>query len=399
MSASSAAAADAPASLAELCSPRVLTSLVGASVASCATEPLSGGLSGSLLRLRLQYDDAAAVAPATLVAKAHAPGREASSLALGLAREALFLASPLAQRPRSSLPPGALPVVYYARGDLASGRKALLLEDVAAGGGIQAGLFFGGGSPLNWNRPLAPEGAGVSAEEVSRLAFRLMARWHAAFWAEEALLAGAPWLRGAPWTQDAFEAAQAHAARAWASADAVIATCVPPRARAVVAASLARADWASFQLQQAARADARCWTLVHGDCHPANFVLRGSRSEHSEHCLAVLDFEAVGLGSGPQELSQFLISHMAPAARRACEESLLREYHEELLRAGCGRVALPWRACLEEYVAGGAERWVWLLAVLASMCPPDMVRFWAAQLDAFLEDHGVTADSVGMPRV
>jgi hypothetical protein len=397
MSARSAAAADdEPATLAELCSPHMLAALVGAPVTSCAAEPLCGGLSGSLLRLRLQYD-APARAPATLVAKAHAPGREATSLALGLAREALFLASPLAARLRRSLPDGALPAVHYARGDLATGRKALLLEDVAAGGGIQAGLFFGAGSPLNWGRPLAPEESGVSAEEVSRVAFRLMARWHAEFWADDTLLEGMPWLRGAPWTQAAFEAAQAKAAQAWAAAEAGsdCAARFPPRVLGVVRASLARADWDAFQRQQAARTAARCWTLVHGDCHPANFVWRAG----GERRLAVLDFEAVGLGSGPQELAQFLISHMAPAARRACEAPLLREYHDELLRAGGARVALTWRACQEEYVAGGAERWVWLLAVLAAACPPDMVRFWAAQLDAFLEDHGVTAESVGMPRV
>ena len=50
-------------------------------------------------------------------------------------------------------------------------------------------------------------------------------------------------------------------------------------------------------------------------------------------------------------------------------------------------------------VQGGAAARVWLLCLLASMCPGAMVSFWAAQLDAFCEDWGVTAESVGMPRV
>jgi hypothetical protein len=111
----------------------------------------------------------------------------------------------------------------------------------------------------------------------------------------------------------------------------------------------------------------------------------------------LLDLEMVGVGSGPQELAQMLISHMEPALRAACELQLLRAYHTELLSRGVQQ--LSWEACLAEYRAGGAARWIWFLPVLAAACPAPMTQFWINQLQAFLEDHNITAETVGMPRV
>lgn len=91
-----------------------------------------------------------------------------------------------------------------------------------------------------------------------------------------------------------------------------------------------------------------------------------------------------------------MISHMERRERARSEITLLREYHAQLLAAG---VSLPWEACRAEYAAGGSERWVWLLAILASSCPAPMVLFWAEQLDSFCEDWGVCEDNIGMPRV
>lgn len=87
---------------------------------------------------------------------------------------------------------------------------------------------------------------------------------------------------------------------------------------------------------------------------------------------------------------------MARHERVRCEDGLLREYHAQLQSAG---VPLLWEECRAEYIASGAERWVWLLAILSTMCPAQMVMYWAEQLDGFCEDWGVTAESIGMPRV
>ena len=49
--------------------------------------------------------------------------------------------------------------------------------------------------------------------------------------------------------------------------------------------------------------------------------------------MTLIDFEAVALGSGAQDLGQFVISHMAPDVRRGCEKQLIEAYHKELVAA------------------------------------------------------------------
>lgn len=47
-----------------------------------------------------------------------------------------------------------------------------------------------------------------------------------------------------------------------------------------------------------------------------------------------LDWEMVGLGSGPQEVAQYVISHMEPSTRRECEKELLDAYYDQLIEGG-----------------------------------------------------------------
>ncbi len=113
--------------------------------------------------------------------------------------------------------------------------------------------------------------------------------------------------------------------------------------------------------------------------------------------LVLLDWEAVGVGSGPQDLGQFLISHSSPSARRAVEDAALARYHAEL-QALNPKVAMTLAECRAEYAAGGAGRWFWLLPLLAVYCPPVMAKYFHDQLLAFVDDHGFTAENVPAPR-
>ena len=47
--------------------------------------------------------------------------------------------------------------------------------------------------------------------------------------------------------------------------------------------------------------------------------------------LILLDWENVGVGSGPQEIAQFLISHMDPGLRATVESEVLQEYYHSLI--------------------------------------------------------------------
>jgi len=260
----------------------------------------------------------------SVVVKHTAAGGAPTSAALGLAREAIFVGSPLWAQLQRALAPGALPSIHYAAGDLSSGHKALVMEDVD---GVQAGRFFGSGSPLCWGAPPLTsgetDGGATTAEVVTRAAFALAARWHAAFWADAALLAARPvWLRGAAALASSggadedggaraeWHAAQAHAASSWRATEAAMAVgslgcTLPPRVLALVRASLARVSWEAFRAQCAERVRRGSFTLVHGDFHPHNCIwLPAATRREGAARLVVLDFEAVGLGSGPQDLAQ-----------------------------------------------------------------------------------------------
>jgi len=74
----------------------------------------------------------------------------------------------------------------------------------------------------------------------------------------------------------------------------------------VIEASLSKISWENFVLSNKSLK----WTLVHGDFHPANVLIRGDGQ------LLIVDWEQVGVGSGPQDLGQYAISHMPPTTRR-----------------------------------------------------------------------------------
>ena len=144
-----------------------------------------------------------------------------------------------------------------------------------------------------------------------------------------------------------------------------------------------------------------CCDITTGDFHPANVLWRSDPSISSTDGVPFLvDFEMVGLGSGPQDIAQYLISHMLPELRRECENRLVLDYYSHLTD---GTLLHPCdyslEQCWEDYKHGGAERWVWLLLLLATMCPDSMVQYFHDQLRDFIVDHHIDENNVGMPRV
>ena len=97
------------------------------------------------------------------------------------------------------------------------------------------------------------------------------------------------------------------------------------------------------------------WTLVHGDFHAGNQLFDRKTGE-----ITTLDWEVVGLGSGPQELGQYVISHVEPDLRRAHEKEYLRIYYDEVVTRGVND--FTWEQCYDEYRFGGVGRWIWFMA-------------------------------------
>ena len=58
------------------------------------------------------------------------------------------------------------------------------------------------------------------------------------------------------------------------------------------------------------------WTIVLGDCWPRNLMWVTSNcqgdDEKVDSAIKLLDREMVGLGSGPQDLGQYMLSNMDP---------------------------------------------------------------------------------------
>jgi hypothetical protein len=205
------------------------------------------------------------------------------------------------------------------------------------------------------------------------------------------------WARGE--RQDTWEASMAFARDGWVNGrEAGVAAGVKMDSLVsdVVSASFAKTNWEAFQDELKTIPLA----LVHGDFHPSNIVLRQPpqpyEAEPESVKVLLVDWEVVGVGSGAQDIGQFMISHAAPASRRTYEADMLSTYQSALKAHG---VDADPALIKREYVNGGVGRWVWMLGVLFGMkLPVPVLQFFHDQVHAFLLDHGVSADNAPLCR-
>lgn len=386
----------------DLASAERLSALTGTKITEVVQEGMAGagGLSGDMLRLRVTMETTDAETgevsstQKTFVSKTSKPDAT-SARQLGLAREAFFYVN-LADRIRKDVG-NVVAEVLAAYGDMSTGHKAMIMEDLT--GAIQTGYFFGPGSPHNWGKDLEKLTApakDMTAEKMTSLAFQAAAKFHALYWKDSKMLEHA-WLRGSDWIQgkgeEAFNMAQKHAGSLWEKTKGKIADGTDTvkwdaNLVACLDASFAKVSFADFQT----RVQSTPWTLVHGDFHPANMMF-----DPVANRLILLDWEVIGFGNGPQDLAQYVISHMAPSVRKACEEGLVRDYYATLTAGGV--TGYTWEECWSDYKRGGSERWMWLMGLLSQLCPPVMNQFFQDQVAAFLHDHNITPENIGMPRV
>jgi aminoglycoside phosphotransferase (APT) family kinase protein len=338
----------------------------------------------------------------------------ALSRQLGLAREALFYHSQLEQ-----MPAGTIPKIYYAAGDMESGAKLILMEDLS-NTAVDSGVFFGPGNPNNLLRdlPALARRAGnppPSTRRVAEQTFRTMARVHAMYWrrSERLLDSSKSWLRGQAWLQgqggESWEASQQLARDFWRnciekeSSTGKDAIRWDPLVKTTCHKAVQGISW---EAQQQRLNVAGHWTLVHGDFWPGNVMWMiddddddGGNNDHDSTragSVRLLDWEMVGLGSGPQDLGQYILSNMDPQERKACERELVQIYFDELQEAG---VDVSWEYCWSEYVIGGLERWLWFLVYFVGHAGLETwAQFFHDQIAAFMHDHELTAADIVQPR-
>jgi hypothetical protein len=354
-----------------------------------------------------------------------------SSKTLGLAREGYFYEWVKASGDTTYN--DLVPEVYYSKGDMEAGDKVILLQDL--GNMVQTGYFFGGGSPLNWGRDLESivNSKGLSLkpsndtsttnvpELVAEASVLLAAKYHGKHWMRKDLLDSKFWLKGSDWYvnkgEQSWQAGQAYIGGAWEQLKSTKANANNESCKwsqyiiGLIDASLSKTSWESFQN----RIKNAHFTLAHGDFHPANMLCTFDNSlvedgslKAEDITIRLVDWEVVGIGSGAQDIGQYVISHMAPDFRRQCEDRLLQTYYTTLTSciaandestSEIARGEYTFEICKMEYVHGGVERWMFLLIILANMCPDQMMQYFLNQVEAFARDHGVTAESIGMPRL
>lgn len=421
----------------------VFSRLLGRTVVSVGVESMSGagGYSGEMSRVRVRFADSGADTDTdemekVMVMKLTKENGAASSVALGLAREGYFY--DWVKSSNNKTYDHLLPDIYYSKGDMASGDKVILLQDLS--NLVQSGYFFGGGSPLNWGKNLEKEvgdknmslkssDSAVTAditELVAEAACLLAAKYHGEHWMRKDLLEGGNvWLKASDWHvgqgEQSWQGGQKYIKNAWDVLKTTKATpentaCIwSPYIIGLIDASMNKIAWEGY-LERVQNAH---FTLAHGDFHPANMMcafdnalLQNGSLTAEDITMRLVDWEVVGVGSGAQDIGQYMMSHMAPAARRQCEDRLLRVYFDKLQETivardakisgdeiESGRGDFTFEDCKREYVYGGVERWMFLLVILANMCPDIMQQYFLNQVEAFAQDHGVTAESIGMSRL
>jgi hypothetical protein len=392
------------ATISEIESPVWLSSLLGKEVTSVDEIDMNGdgGLNATMKRLIIQFSDLSEI---RLVAKIFKEGKWPASKDLGQPRECLFyqhLASDL------NVP---TPKVYFAYGNMETGEKIILLEDLSDC--IQSGYYFGLFSPHNWGKDLEfiTGNAHASTIEIAGKAFDLAARLHAKHWKNNQLVSF-PWLRGINWFtgngEASWMASQNMVINAWSAVSDKIksdtyAVKWNPDLCLLINASLSKISYSAY----VAHVSSHPFTLVHGDYHPANMMFKPTTRE-----LIVLDWEQVGVGSGPQDVAQYMISHTDPSQRKTMERELLHTRYYNVLIANNPTIktSFSFEDCYKEYVFGGLERWIWLLVYIANMpsCPTVVVQYFHDVVNQFMLDYAtaspefnysVNPSSIGMPRV
>jgi hypothetical protein len=352
----------------------------------------------------------------SLVIKQVPPSGRGQSKMLGLAREALFyknLAPKVAAAQNKATE--IIPKIYHSFGDMASGSKLVVMEDLSASSYIDSGILFGPGNPNNWTRDLplliskaynGNEKTPPSSYQVANDTFLAIAKVHATFWRDESLLSSS-YLRCANWIQGqdkaSWEGSQGFIQGIWkklheSSTTNSIDTVIEwnPLVRACTTKAMAGISWEA-QLNRLNTNSAH-WTLVHGDFWPGNVLV--STDDSSTTDLKLLDWEMVGIGSGVQDLGQYILSNMDPKERRGCERNLIENYYAELIRCGVPKEDFSFEECWKEYRVGGIERWLWFLVYFLGQEGSLLkwAQFFHDQIQAFLTDHSITPDDIIQPR-
>lgn len=311
-----------PATVAEI-TPEWLTAALresgtisAASVTALNSEPVGAGvgLLGELARIELTYDRPETGAPASLVAKLptqDAGGRGLATFMGFYENEARFY------RELAAISPMRAPRAYHVSADAASDRYALLLEDLS---GLRGG----------------DQVAGMTVAEA-RIVLREFARFHAKWW-DEVEASGLDWVPGIDHHRMGVLAMGYSAA---------VGGFMERFGDRLSSAERSLAEGFGSQFQAVANlTNHGSVTICHGDARMDN-IFFGSTDGGAP--ITLVDWQIIVQAPGTYDVGYMLSQSLDSADRKREEESLLREYHAELVANGVN--AYPWERCWEDYRA------------------------------------------------
>lgn len=285
-----------------------------ASVAAAQARLFGTGQFGLVAQVALEYDGAAAAAPASVIVKL--PSADEGSRQLGIAigayeAEVRFYKEVL---PRVDV---AAPRVYWGGVEPGTGRVTLVLEDLSS----------------TWEVGDAVTGGTL---EQAAAALEQLVRLQAPLW-DHPTLPELGWLSSPARTKVLFD---------------IVAPALPAfRERLGPRLAPEQMELVERLAPKAGEYPGRAWTgplvVMHGDYRLDN-LLFAERNGSLE--ATVIDWQSVRLGPPLVDAGIYLSSCLAPDQRRAHQEELLRGYHEGLVAAGVRDFSFE--DCMESYRRG-----------------------------------------------
>jgi len=336
------------------------------------------------------------------------------------------------------------PKLYFSDFEKSTGSKLLLLESIPS---VQCGRFFGMTSPHNHGKDLVEMTMAfpnVTAVSITKAAWSQIAKLHGSYWNVPkkdipVYIKGRDWVVGRESSEETDEEGKqdegltttthlsgeeqynhmiAFARTQWARRHEVRPnTNFYGYLDKIIDFALDYSTWERF----IDRLNSVPHTLIHSDFYPANCLLKiddekvvpneNNTEPNLDSRLYLIDYELTSVGPGPQDLAQWVISHLHPDLRKDNEDELMQTYYNSLIQAWEAKFGSE--RCQElqksytvsdvkrDYIYGGGK-WIWLIAVCVGsvdMISDVLYQHFVTQLTHFFQTHGVEAnENVPLPR-
>ena len=291
---------------------------------------LESGFFGDVARLHVDYEEAPAAAPATMIAKF--PSSDQGAVAIGkergyYEREVIFyrdFASSCGMR---------VPACFGAEFDPDGGGNVLLLEDLSS--------FRAGSSQSE------------SWLEDTRAMMEQLGGFHASWWQRGEEISQLAWLAASDAGADRFQAAFA---KAWPIAVEWIGSDETPAALEPGFAVVERVAEIKRHLAKPP------FVFLHADLRSENlFFIDGAESE-----VVVLDWQHCRRGRAPADVASYLFG-AGHRLRPDDEEALVADYYRSLSAGGV--TGYSWDECLRDYRLAMVDRFVNVGSTFAAVDP------------------------------